>query len=135
MANTEELTPYNFPIHDHGALQFAVDKTRVHIAILEVNKVTLSIIKPVYNDDELLTDLNFLGVEKIFHTSLIKNCQINVLLYTEGDVPSLIVKYTEPTINWTNGERFYQEKVTVGSSSGDKDMVLVYTPSGCGYAM
>ena len=136
------LIPHKFPVNEVGSIIFAVSKIRVEKASIEVNGAVLSTVKPKYaSPDEIpeSTNIPFFG-DKPFHRALVSRCAVSVTLYTYDDgVPSLMLDISN-TLTWTGLKlsrglivEEYLDRVVVGSDAGEKTLMLIYTPSQCGY--
>jgi len=145
MSTQEEkkLAVYKFPINDIESLYFRAVGTKVEKATLDVNDVVLSIILPKYapnHDMKEPIDIEFFG-DKPFHRALVQDCKVNVTLYVEEDIPSLMFGICNESITWENihkltpENRDYTEEVVAGSLNGPRTLKLRYSRNGCGYLL
>ncbi|QYB17690.1 hypothetical protein PV-S19_0326 [Pacmanvirus S19] len=125
---------YPFPVQAQQSLYFATTNAKVVKAILTANNTTLSIVN-VQPGEKLtdIVDINFFG-GKPFHGGLAAKWKVVVTLHVEGnEIPSLVMKPADTDVTWDNVPcndtvKYYCEDVTTGSTSGEKNLTLVYTP-------
>jgi hypothetical protein len=144
MSTQEEkkLDSYKFPINDIESLYFRAVGAKVEKATLDVNDAILSIIIPEYPigyDMKEPIDIKFFG-NKPFHRALVQDCKVNVTLYTEEDIPSLMFGVCNESITWESihkltpeSKNSFTEEVVAGSLNGPRTLKLHYSRNGCGY--
>lgn len=118
---------YVFPIQARGSILFYVKGARVHGCALVVNDTIVDTAEPKYetNDPAEEVHLKFLNGER-FHAGLLEGCDIK--LYVNADavgVPQLGMRIIDTEINAVAGDT-YEQKVTIETTNGPAEIVLVY---------
>jgi len=116
---------YVFPIQARGSILFYVKGARVHGCALVVNDTIVDTAEPETSDPAEEVQLKFLNGER-FHAGLLEGCEIK--LYVNADavgVPQLCMRIIDTEVGSDAGDT-YEQKVTIETTNGPADVVLVY---------
>lgn len=136
MIDKKRTNVYKLPVHDKFSLRFRIKGVKVNRVELRADEFLLSVLTPQYGDDwneETQTNLDFFG-DKSFHRGLL-DVPVEVVISTDEEaLPSIIVQIINPSLSWDKiTTEIYEEEVTAYSDSGEKKMIIMYHPTGCGY--